>query len=106
MIRISAKGRRALGRAAETAPSPPTRTKSSISVVTNKTLKNDCPLPIPIAAMQDRVQLPLDVSSPHETHWFGKDFPTQPPPSRVGAPTREKNDSSWYTGTRQGHACS
>src|SRR6266702_3563646 len=43
MIRISAKGRRALGRAAETAPSPPTRTKSSISVVTNKTLKNSCP---------------------------------------------------------------
>src|SRR5439155_22487820 len=38
-----AKGRRALGRADETAPSPPTRTKSSISVVTNKTLKNSCP---------------------------------------------------------------
>src|SRR4051812_25582351 len=44
MIRTSLHGRSARGRAAETAARPPTRTKSSISVVTNKTLKG-CPVP-------------------------------------------------------------
>src|SRR6476661_1989228 len=39
MIRTSRRERNARGRAAETAARPPTRTKSSISVVTNKTLK-------------------------------------------------------------------
>src|SRR5881398_2625356 len=39
MIRTSLQERNARGRAAETAARPPTRTKSSISVVTNKTLK-------------------------------------------------------------------
>src|ERR1700730_13064584 len=39
MIRTSLQERSALGRAAETAARPPTRTKSSISVVTNNTLK-------------------------------------------------------------------
>src|SRR5712691_9715786 len=34
---MSEQGRSALGRAAETAASPPTRTKSSISVVTKRT---------------------------------------------------------------------
>src|SRR5665213_3288228 len=38
MIRTSLRARKARGRAAETAASPPTRTKSSISVVTNNTL--------------------------------------------------------------------
>src|SRR3569832_1469086 len=68
MIRISEKERSALGRAADTAPSPPTRTKSSISVVTNKTLKNSCPLPIPFAAMQERVQLSRKFPSPPTRH--------------------------------------
>src|SRR5882757_4451786 len=40
MIRTSLHGRSARGRAAETAARPPTRTKSSISVVTNRTFKN------------------------------------------------------------------
>src|SRR5450755_5086254 len=39
MILTSLQSRSARGRAAETAARPPTRTKSSISVVTNKTLK-------------------------------------------------------------------
>src|SRR5216683_3055831 len=39
MILTSLQERNARGRAAETAARPPTRTKSSISVVTNKTLK-------------------------------------------------------------------
>src|SRR5215211_1823587 len=39
MILTSLSERNARGKAAETAASPPTRTKSSISVVTNKTLK-------------------------------------------------------------------
>src|ERR1700704_2943859 len=39
MILISPQGRSARGRAAETAARPPTRIKSSISVVTNKTFK-------------------------------------------------------------------
>src|SRR5437762_5689603 len=39
MIRMSASKRRARGRAAETAARPPTLTKSSISVVTNRTRK-------------------------------------------------------------------
>src|SRR6202048_2201408 len=39
MIRTSLQERSALGRAAETAARPPTRTKSSISVVTNNTFK-------------------------------------------------------------------
>src|SRR5471032_2381219 len=38
-ILTSLDGRSARGRAAETAARPPTRTKSSISVVTNRTLK-------------------------------------------------------------------
>src|SRR6185295_7414417 len=42
MIRTSIHGRSARGRAAETAARPPTRTKSSISVVTNRTFKK-CP---------------------------------------------------------------
>src|SRR5438445_7887756 len=37
MIRTSLNERKARGRAAETAASPPTRTKSSISVVTKRT---------------------------------------------------------------------
>src|SRR3569833_3977099 len=68
MIRISAKERRARGRAADTAPSPPTRTKSSISEVTNKTHKNSCPLPIPFAAMQERVQMSRTFPSPPTRH--------------------------------------
>src|ERR1700730_16786982 len=39
MIRTSLHGRSARGRAADTAARPPTRTKSSISVVTNNTFK-------------------------------------------------------------------
>src|SRR5437588_11450000 len=45
-ILTSAQGRSARGRAAETAASPPTRTKSSISVVTKRTF-NKCPLRSP-----------------------------------------------------------
>src|SRR6516162_8325029 len=40
---MSAHGRSARGKAAETAASPPTRTKSSISVVTNRTFKKQPP---------------------------------------------------------------
>src|SRR6187402_1244509 len=42
MMRTSVQMRRALGRAADTAARPPTRMKSSISGVTNSTLKK-CP---------------------------------------------------------------
>src|SRR3981189_2400752 len=55
MIRTSLHGRNARGRAAETAARPPTRTKSSISVVTNKTLKK-CPRTKPIHPMQEWFQ--------------------------------------------------
>src|SRR5713226_4290323 len=52
MIRTSLQERNARGSAAETAARPPTRTKSSISVVTNNTLKK-APGPALTKAMQD-----------------------------------------------------
>src|SRR6266571_3152637 len=52
MIRTSLQERNARGRAAETAARPPTRTKSSISVVTNNTLKK-APGPALTKVMQD-----------------------------------------------------
>src|SRR4030081_2705633 len=56
-ILTSLQSRSARGSAAETAARPPTRTKSSISVVTNKTLKKR-PLSRPLAeTMQERFQL-------------------------------------------------
>src|SRR3954464_9331641 len=93
MTRMSAKGRRARGSAAETAPSPPTRTKSSISVVTNKTLKNCCPLPEPDCCYARTGPVAPGIpKAARQTRLFGKDFPTQRPPSRVGAPTTENFD--------------
>src|SRR3954464_14964881 len=58
MIRTSLQRRSARGRAADTAASPPTRTKSSISVVTNKTFKANVLVPTAMLLMQEWVQLP------------------------------------------------
>src|SRR5213594_1973310 len=58
MTRTSLQRRSARGSAAETAASPPTRTKSSISVVTNKTFKANALVPAVMILMQEWVQLP------------------------------------------------
>src|SRR5215813_11911788 len=58
MIRTSLQRRSARGSAADTAASPPTRTKSSISVVTNKTFKANALVPALMLLMQEWVQLP------------------------------------------------
>src|SRR5437588_12945711 len=58
MIRTSLQRRSARGKAADTAASPPTRTKSSISVVTNKTFKGNVLVPAAKKRMQEWVQLP------------------------------------------------
>src|SRR6476469_10637119 len=58
MIRTSLQRRSARGSAAETAARPPTRTKPSISVVTNKTFKTSVLVPAAMLLMQEWVQLP------------------------------------------------
>src|SRR5437868_12072705 len=109
MIRTSAHGRSARGRAAETAASPPTRTKSSISVVTNRTFKKR-PLKSPCnVAMQEKVQFPFQ--SKGKGDWeankgrlggkqrrdrsiAGKRFPAAPAQTRVSHRTGFGNDNN------------
>src|SRR4030095_4908243 len=72
MILTSLRERNARGRAAETAARPPTRTKSSISVVTNNTLKK---APAPALIRPCKIGSILngkpEEAGPRETKAFG-----------------------------------
>src|SRR5690349_13695945 len=118
MIRTSAQRRSARGSAADTAASPPTRTKSSISVVTNKTFKANVLVPTALILMQDWVQFPylsqrlLRAVVPERTtflmtlHNLGSRPPTQTNgrkrPKELHAMTIAGNDQRNLTGSFTG----
>src|SRR6478609_3115916 len=118
MIRMSPHGRSARGRAADTAARPPTRTKSSISVVTNKTFKTSVLVPAAMLLMQEWVQLPypsqraLRVVVPKRTTFLSplRNLGSRPPtknqwprrPKEFHAMTVAGNDQRNLTGSFTG----
>src|SRR6478672_7628310 len=118
MIRTSLQRRSARGRAADTAARPPTRTKSSISVVTNKTFKTSVLVPAAMLLMQEWVQLPyplqraLRVVVPKRTTFLSllRNLGSRPPtknqwprrPKEFHAMTIAGNDERNLTGSFAG----
>src|SRR6476620_10139447 len=118
MIRASRQRRSARGRAADTAARPLTRTKSSISVVTNKTFKTSVLVPAAMLLMQEWVQLPypsqraLRVVVPKRTTFLSplRNLGSRPPtknqwprrPKEFHAMTVAGNDQRNLTGSFTG----